>query len=73
MMSKRPQHHTSGSGRLTFACLAVTVAAMSGAVGLVACESYETGATRSKHTKTVETPTEKSTTTTTHEKKVEPY
>lgn len=51
----------------------VSVAAMLlGALGLAACESYDDGTTRSKSTRTVETPTQKTTTTTTHEKTVRP-
>jgi hypothetical protein len=37
------------------------------------CESYETGSTRTKTTKTVETPEERTTTTTKRERTVEDY
>lgn len=41
--------------------------------GLLGCESYDNGSTRTKTTRTVETPEESVTTTTTKEKKVEDY
>ena len=55
--------------------LTVALAAALSVAGLMlpACESTENGTTRTKSTKTVETPDERTTTTTTHERKVEDY